>query len=43
MGQMPISIIKTLGILKQAAAVEVNQDYSLDPKIASAIMRHHLR
>ncbi|OBS74324.1 hypothetical protein A6R68_15138, partial [Neotoma lepida] len=38
-GQVSNSIINAFGILKQAAAVEVNQDYGLDPKIASAIMK----
>ncbi|XP_041491173.1 fumarate hydratase, mitochondrial, partial [Microtus oregoni] len=36
--RMPIPVIKAFGILKRAAA-EVNQDYGLDPKIASAIMK----
>ncbi|XP_004626976.1 fumarate hydratase, mitochondrial [Octodon degus] len=33
-----IPVIKAFGILKRAAA-EVNQDYGLDPKIATAIMK----
>lgn len=36
--RMPIPVIKAFGILKRAAA-EVNQEYGLDPKIASAIMK----
>ncbi|XP_038617258.1 fumarate hydratase, mitochondrial [Tachyglossus aculeatus] len=36
--RMPIPVIRAFGILKRAAA-EVNQDYGLDPKIASAIMK----
>lgn len=37
-GQMSGSVIKAVGILTWAA-FEVNQDYGLDPKIASVIMK----
>ncbi|CAH2251026.1 fumarate hydratase, mitochondrial [Pelobates cultripes] len=36
--RMPIPVIRAFGILKRAAA-EVNQDYGLDPKIASYIIK----
>ncbi|XP_075411799.1 fumarate hydratase, mitochondrial [Tenrec ecaudatus] len=36
--RMPVPVIKAFGILKKAAA-DVNQEYGLDPNVASAIMK----